>query len=202
MLREAFIPVFTPSLSSAPVPPKLAVSASGPAKGITQERLDTAAPELAVDLTAIKIEVADDPDEQLPEVVRQYGGMLALLDKEDQTVARYVLEPPSWELQEGFRDVSGGYCFDLIPPRRWAVLRKAAERHDVVLGRFKAYAVFDVSYGRCLKNAIRRQALLDAPGSAGRVSFARVAFAPGNPCGIKVLGTRMREVSLAHKAAR
>jgi hypothetical protein len=149
--------------------------------------------ELAVDLTSIRF--ADDVAGQLPEVVRRNGGALALLDKEDRTIARYILQPPSWEAQGVIRDVSRKLRLCMDPPQKWEVFRTVAERYGIDLDRYRACAMFDAAYGRCLQDAIRSRALSGASHSAGRVSSATLAFSIDRPCGIEVL-----EVSIATDA--
>ena len=116
---------------------------------------------------------------------------------DDPAIARYILQPPSWDAQEGFQDISRKFRLTMTPSSRWKVFREAAGRYGIDLNRYPACAVFDGAYRRCLMDAIRSRAWLDAPGSEGRVSFARLAFAAGSPCGVRVL-----EVKLAHHAAR
>jgi hypothetical protein len=194
-LPQTVIHVFAPP--SAPASSKLALAAAGLAGGTKRELPNIAIPALTVDLKVIKFEVADDVDEQLPEVVRQFGGTLALLDTEDLAIARYILEPPSWDAQEGIQDVSRRFRLTMTPASRWKVFRDAARRYGIDLNRYPGCAIFDDTYRRCLLAAIRMRALLDNPDSEGRVSSVRLAFAAGSPCGINVL-----EVKLAHNAAR
>jgi hypothetical protein len=190
------IRVFAPPPSAA-VPPKLATAAAGSASGIKPEPPNIAIPALTVDLHAIKFEFADDVEGQLPEVVRQDGGVLGLLDIEDPNIARYILQPPSWDAQESIQDVRRKFRFTMTPPSSWRVFRDSARRSGIDLNRYYGCAIFDDAYRRCLLSAIRRRALLDARSPEGHVSFVRLAFAAGSPCGVNVL-----EVKLAQNAAR
>ena len=161
---------------------------------VEHDLIGAAVQELAMDLTAMKLSFADDVGAQLPEVVRKNGGALALLDKNDPTIARYTLQPPFWEVQEGIRDVSRKFRLTMDPPQKWAVFRNVAERYGIDLDHYQACAMFDAAYSRCLQDAIRTRALSAAPHSAGRVSSALLAFARDRPCGIEVL-----EVTVATK---
>lgn len=149
-------------------------------------------PDLTVDLSAIQLSFADDVQNQLPTVVRAQHGQLMLLDKEDRSIARYIFQPPGWEVHEVITDISSQLRILMDPPEKWALLRRLAERYGIALENYQASAVFDVSYGRCLQAAIRRHAQLASTASGARVSAARLAFANDMPCGVEVL-----EVSLA-----
>jgi hypothetical protein len=192
------VPLFEPPRSSAVSPLPLAPVPSIVPRDISLEPPVPAVSELTVDLASIILSFADDMTGQLPEVVRRNGGALALLDKEDQedrTIARYILEPPSWEAHEVIRDVSWKFLLGMDPPQKWEVFRTVAERYGIDLDRYRACAMFDAAYGRCLQDAIRSRALSGASHSAGRVSSATLAFSIDRPCGIEVL-----EVSIATDA--
>ncbi len=195
-LKRTAVTVFAPPMSSAHLPPSMSLAAAGFSKGIQREPPAATAPVLDVDLNTTQLEFADDVGEQLPEVVRQNRGMLALLEKQDLTFARYILQPPSWEAQEGIWNVSGKFHLIMTPPQRWAVFRRASELYGVDLNRYYACAIFDDVYRHCLKETIRSWVSSRAPGLMGRVFFARLAFAGDQPCGLKVL-----EVSRAPTAA-
>jgi hypothetical protein len=189
--HDAAVPIFAPP-APASIPPQLTLAPLSLPIPVKHELPSAPVPELAVDLTAMKLSFADDVGDQLPAVVRKNGGELALLDKEDRTIARYILQPPLWEVQEVIRDVSRKLRLAMDPPQRWAVFRNAATRYGVDLNRYRACAMFDAPYRRCLQDAIRAWALSGAPHTEGRVSSASLAFAADRPCGIEVL-----EVTLA-----
>lgn len=148
-------------------------------------------PNTVPDLSAIELRFADDVGGKLPDVVQRQNGMLALLDKDDPTIARYLFRPPDWEARKDVVDVSSMLCLWMDPPERWAVFRGLASRYGISLGGYRAGALFDISYRRCLQEAIAREAEIERPGSPARVVTARLAFAADQPCGIRVL-----EVSL------
>jgi hypothetical protein len=79
------------------------------------------------------------------------------------------------------------------PPEGWAVFRALARRDGIALDRYRAGALFDIGYRRCLQDAIGRAAEIERQGTPGRVLAARLAFAADQPCGIEVL-----EVSLGN----
>ena len=190
--RHVAIPIFT-------APPRVAASPANPSPFPAVGPLSVA-PEpalvanVSVDLTTVQLVLSDDVTGQLPEVVRMHAGELALLDKDDQQIARYTLSPPDWELREGIRDVSRKLRFVMYPPSNWPVFREAAGRVD--LSRYHAAALFDRAFGRCLQEEIRKHAISKASDSGGRVRTARLAFAAHRPCGIEIL-----EVSLAGNAS-
>jgi hypothetical protein len=126
------------------------------------------------------LSIADDVRGRLPDVVQAQGGMLALLDKEDLTVASYLFQAPEWEPLETARDVSRMLRIEMYPPRMWAVFRNAAERHGIALDRYRAFALFGIGYRSCLQNAIRRRA------KGSQVSAAVLEVAPDSPCGFDV----------------
>ena len=193
---DTAVPIFAPP-ASALIPRTLTLAPPGLPMRVEHDLIGAAVQELTMDLTAMKLSFADDVGAQLPEVVRKNGGALALLDKNDPTIARYTLQPPFWEVQEGIRDVSRKLRLAMDPPQKWAVFRNAAERYGLDLDRYQACAMFDAAYSRCLQDAIRTRALSGAPHSAGRISSARLAFVADRACGIEVL-----EVTLATNAAR
>jgi hypothetical protein len=77
------------------------------------------------------------------------------------------------------------------PPEAWAVFREIASRYGIDLKHYRAGALFDIGYRRCLQDAIGRAAALQQTGTPSRVLATKLAFATGQPCGIDVL-----EVSL------
>jgi hypothetical protein len=190
-LVKAATTIFTPSLPSEPPeqPPEPRVT-SNEAR-LEQPRIklpETAFPDPPVtyNLSAMGLSFADDVHGQLPEVIRAQRGMLALLDKEDPTIAVYLFEAPAWEPRKTIRDVSRMLRIEMYPPRVWPVFRDAADQHGIVLDSYRAAALFDIGYGGCLKEAIRRYA------KGAPVSAAVLEVAPGSPCGFEV-----QEVTLA-----
>jgi hypothetical protein len=146
-------------------------------------------PAAPVNLSSIQLSIADDVHGQLPNVVQAQGGYLALLDKDDPSIASYVFEGPAWEPLQTTRDVSRMLRIEMYPPRMWAVFRDAAGR-GIALDNYRAFALFGIGYRSCLQNAIRRS----AKGAA--VSAVVLAVAPDSPCGFQV-----QEVTLAASPA-
>jgi len=155
-----------------------------------------ATPDVAVDLSTIQLSFADDVPNQLPDVVQAQHGRLALLDKEDQNIARYIFQPPDWQVREAITDVSGQLRLLMDPPQKWSIFRTLAERYGIALDRYQASAIFDVRYRECIQAAIRRRALAGSAPLHARVSAARLAFAARSACGVEVL-----EVSVAANPA-
>jgi len=151
------------------------------------------ADQVHVDLATIRLSFADDTRGEFPEVVQAQHGVLALLDNEDQSLARYVLEPPGWRARESVRDVSGYFGILMSPPEKWRVFREAAERDGIDLGHYQACALFEASFQICLKKAILARAAAD-PKASGHVTSARLGVSAGRPCGVEVL-----EVSFANR---
>jgi hypothetical protein len=181
---ERFVQVFMPRPSSVPPAPQ---QVHMPTLGLREppqlELPGPDAPKVAVNFNSINLSFALDVGNQLPAVVEQQHGMLALLDKEDHGLARYLMRPPGWEPRATITDVSRDLRFMMTPPRKWPVFREAEDRYGIDLDRYVAAAVFDSSYRRCLDLAIRRHL---SPGTSGRVSAARLAFAMSGDCGIIV----------------
>ena len=149
-------------------------------------------PKSAPSLSAIQLDFDDDVGGRLPEVVRQEHGTLALLDKENPDIAHYLFQPPAWEPRNAVVDVSARLRLWMDPPEKWALFRSLAHSYGIALDQFRAGALFDVSYGRCLQDAIGRAAEIRHPGVRARVLEARLRFAVDRPCGIEVV-----EVTLA-----
>jgi len=189
------VAVFAPAPSSAsPDSTPLPSPAPAPPESPPEAARDTL-PEPEVDLGAIKVSFANDVAGQLPAVLRDQHGMLALLDRDDLTVTQYVFRPPAWEMQDAAMDVSSNFRILMDPPEKWVLWREIAARYGITLERYRAYAVFNILYRHCVINAIREQARARGPRSGGRVSAVRLAFMADRPCGIKVL-----EVSLANQS--
>jgi DNA-directed RNA polymerase subunit L len=154
-------------------------------------RLKLPQPEVAVDLSWIRIEFAPDLDQALPEIIRREHASLALLDKElldndHIAFALFQFQPPSWEERITRVDVTDDLKIKMEPSREWVIFRDLGERYGIDLSRYRACAIFDISYRHCLLESIRLAAKT-APSSASRVSAARLAFSLDSPCGIKVL---------------
>jgi len=151
--------------------------------------LPTPLPDVAdvnVDLNSIRLSFAPDLRNELPQVVQDQHGMLALLDKEDRTVAHYLVRPPGWEMEERIQDVSRTLRILMDPPEKWAVFRNVARHYGIDLSRYQACALFDLGFRHCLKNAILAKASA-ASAHSGRVRSARLAIVADRPCGIAVL---------------
>jgi hypothetical protein len=150
---------------------------------------------LQVDLSALKVHLADDVTGQLPDVLILHHGMIALVDREDLTIARYRFQSPEWDIQDGATDISSGLRISMDPPQKWAVLREIASRYDIPMERYRVCAVFDIEFRHCLLAAIRSEAL--ARKLSGRIAEVSLAFSMSQPCGIEV-----QEVLLAASPAR
>jgi hypothetical protein len=188
---QSFVPLAFPT---PPPPERALLQTAGRLDPPPAELPDAASSSnVTVNLNAIQLSIAPDVRNQLPGVVEAQHGMLALLDKDDLGVARYLMQPPGWRPRAGMTDISRRLRFKMDPPRKWPVFREVAERYGIDVDRFVGCAVFDAAFGRCLKAAIRNRL---SPGAAGPVSSVRLAFAADHACGIEVL-----EVSLAGKPA-
>ena len=186
---QSFVPLVFPA---PPVISKVVLGAAGRFDSPPIEVPDITESKVTVDLNSIKLYFAPDLGNQLPGIVEAHHGMLALLDKEDLGMARYLIEPPEWKAHPVLEDISRRLRFRMDPPGKWPVFREAAARSGIDLHQYIGCAVFDVAFGRCLKAAIQDF----RPDATGSVESARLAFAADQPCGIKVL-----EVRLATKSA-
>jgi hypothetical protein len=185
-------------------PPEVAVRSAPRAASLAPSPIHAPPPESraefpksTINLSAIQLRFANDVGGRLPDVLRQQHGMLALLDKEDPTIARYLFQPPAWERGDDVVDVSSMLCLWMDPPEGWAVFRSLSRRYGIALNRYRAGALFDIGYRRCLQDAIGRASEIKRPGTPARVLAARLAFAADRPCGIEVL-----EVSLGNQVVR
>jgi hypothetical protein len=147
-----------------------------------------------VDMSSIELSFATDTSNQLPEVIRQQRGVLALVDKSDPTIARYVFEPPQWAFHSGIVDISDKVRFAMYAPERWAAVNELAAEHGLHLDQFEVCALFETNYTSCLRDAISVRATSDRHGAGARVTAARLAFSAVSPCGVDVL-----EVSFANR---
>jgi len=187
---EAVVQRFIPLVLPTPTPPKPAPVQSPEGRNTAPvDSAGSAASNVKVNLSSIQLSFALDVRNQLPAVVESQHGMLALLDKEDLGVARYLMQPPGWKPRPTITDVSRRLRFRMEPARKWPVFRDAAERYGVDIDRFVGCAVFDAAFARCLKAAISRHL---GPEAMGQVASVQLAFAADHPCGIEVL-----DVSLA-----
>lgn len=194
-VKSAVVAVFTPAPSRAVrTSTPLLFPVTGPAAPPPQP--GHTFPPAAVDLSAIKVSFADDVSSQLPAVLRDQHGMLALLDPDDSSVTQYLFTPPAWEMREVITDISSKLCIRMDPPGKWGLWRAIAARHGIALERYRAYAVFDMAYRHCLLDAIRDRAVAGGLPPEGRVVAVRLAFTAARRCGIEVL-----EVSLANQSA-
>jgi hypothetical protein len=153
------------------------------------EEAPAAASLVSVDLSEIGLSFSPDVRSQLPAVVEMHGGALALLDKENPSVARYILRPPLWRAEPVTADVTGKLRLLMDPPEDWPVLRQIAQREGIDLSEYLASALFDISYRKCLQEAIRDRIPARA---SGRVSSASLRFNSDRACGVEAL-----QVSLA-----
>jgi hypothetical protein len=161
-------------------------------KKIEEAAIESPSPDIsnvAVDLSAIRLSFPPDVGNQLPAVVQAQGGVLALMDKENPAIARYIFRPPEWRAEEAYIDVTGKLKILMDPAKEWPVFRQVATGNSLDLDSFRACAIFDISYRRCLQTAIRG---LIQPGSSGSIASARLMFRADRPCGVEVL-----EVSLS-----
>jgi hypothetical protein len=180
-----YIPRVKPPASQAratPPPPKNALAT----RHIPQV-LDPQYPpvKVKIDLSAIEISVADDVDNQLPAVVRQQNGMLALLEVDDPKFARYTFTPPDWRMEEGVQDVSRKIRFSMTPLSRWPMVESLIAGGGISLQRYRVDALFDSDFSRCLEQEIRNHA--NAATGSGRVHTVQLAFNSSRSCGIDVL---------------
>jgi hypothetical protein len=159
--------------------------APGAARPKREDPSDPPPVEDRVDMNSIEISIADDNTNQLPEVVRQQQGILALVDREDQSIAHYTFEPPDWRMRDRMVDVSGRIRFSMTPPTRWALLQTLADRHSIAIEKYQVDALFDIAYTSCLEREIRKQA--DASPQRGRVRAAVLVFTSSRSCGIDVV---------------
>jgi hypothetical protein len=163
-------------------PPVLKTQAKAP--GPIQDPVDLPLARGRVDMNSIEISVRDDTNE-LPEVVRQQGGVLALVERGDQSIAHYIFEPPDWTMRDQIVDVSGRIRFAMIPPSRWELLRSLAGSHSIEMEKYQVDALFDSGYARCLEREIRKRA--DLSPNPGRVRAAVLVFTSSRSCGIDVV---------------
>ena len=111
--------------------PPPAVAASAPrisAPGLFDTLTEPARSEwasLQVDLSALKVRLADDITGQLPEVLIEHHGTIALVDREDVTIARYLFQSPEWDMQDGATDISSGLRISMDPPQKWLFCAKS-----------------------------------------------------------------------------
>jgi hypothetical protein len=186
VLAQIFVPPSSDSPSDRSVP-----SLPGKLDSVALEVPAIVSP-VAVDLSAIRWSFPADVGNHLPAVVAAQGGVLALLDKDNRDIARYIFRPPDWPAEETTIDVTGRLRILMDPPQKWPVFREIAARYGLDLDAFRACAIFDMSYRRCLQTGIRGR----VPATfSGHVSAARLAFRADRPCGVEVL-----DVSLAADA--
>ena len=152
-----------------------------------QPELDPVTPPLKgrVDMNSIEISVLDDSGDELPEVVLQQGGVLALVERDDQSMARYTFKPPDWRMSDQIEDVSGRIRFSMPPASRWSLLRSLADSHSIAIENYQVDALFDSRYALCLEQEIRKRA--DLSPNPGRVKAAVLVFTSSRSCGIDVV---------------
>jgi hypothetical protein len=151
-------------------------------------------PTVSLDMNAIQISFAEDVTNQLPEVVIQHRGMLALVDKKDPAIAHYLFEPPDWVLHDQIVDISGKVRFAMFPPAKWTLLNSLAARDGLSLDEYQVCALFENTYSRCLRDTIGARAAAQATSPGARVTAARLAFSASQPCGVEVLEVSFAQV--------
>lgn len=186
---EIVTQLFAPALSRPASPVRSPNPQPEESPQIVPETPESAASDVAVDLSAIQLSFPPDIRNQLPAVVAAQGGVLALLDKGNPAIARYIFRPPAWRAEEANMDVSGKLKLLMDPPREWPVFREVAATNGLNLDSYQACAMFDMSYRRCLQSAIRGRIPATFSGS---ISAARLIFNADRSCGVEVL-----DVSLA-----
>ena len=149
------------------------------------------AAKVKLDMRAIEISVEDDTSE-LPAVVRQQNGMLALLEVDDPRFARYTFAPPDWHMQEGVVDVSRKIRFSMSPVSQWPLVESLVVGSGIKMERYQMNALFDSDFARCLEQEIRNHAGIST--GSGRVHVVRLAFNSSRSCGIDVLNVEFYPV--------
>jgi hypothetical protein len=177
------VPPFVPLTCPPRARHQVTLGAAGRLDPPTVEMPDITESIATVNLNSIKLSFALDLTNQLPSVVGAQHGMLALVDKEDLGIARYLMQPPDWQPRPVTIDISRRLRFRMDPPGKWTVFRDLARRYGIDLDQYIGCAVFNAAFGRCLKTAIQGY-----PGAAGSVSSASLAFAANQACGVEVLG--------------
>jgi hypothetical protein len=152
-------------------------------------------PSVRVDMNSIQLSFADDVTNQLPGVVTEWGGALALMDKDDPSFARYLILPPDWSVRRTLLDASGKFRLAMDPPRKWNLLRIVAEQNSIDLDRYQVCALFEGEYSKCLRSVILLRANQLSDGKSVRVRSARLVFEVGRPCGVNVLEVTFVPVS-------
>jgi hypothetical protein len=150
------------------------------------------ATKVKIDMSAIEISVVDDAANEIPAVVRQQNGRLALLDADDPSYARYTFKPPDWQMSEQMEDVSRRIRFTMTPPSKWPLLQTLAASNGIKMERYQVNALFDGAFSDCLEQEIRNHTIA-SPG-AGRVSAVVLAFNSSRSCGIDVLNVAFAPV--------
>jgi hypothetical protein len=158
---------------------------------------DSNSVEFSIDMNIIQLDFTEDVANELPEVVRMNGGMFALASKADAGSVRYLIEPPDWKVRENVADISGKVRFEMYPAQRWNLLRSVAQIHALDLEVYQASALFNGAYIRCLGDAIRIRVKEMVRSGSAHVVAARLSFAAGSACGVKVL-----EVSFAPETGK
>jgi len=178
--------------SPTPPPPAPLASRRAPSAPLYPSLPPAPPVKVKIDMSAIAISIVDDTANQLPAVVRQQNGTLALLDLDDPSYARYVFEPPDWRLREGIVDVRRRIRFTMTPPSRWPLLQSIAASNGIQMERYQVNALFDGAFSECLEREIRNHAIASA--GSGRVSAVVLAFNSSRSCGIDVLNVEFAPV--------
>jgi hypothetical protein len=138
-------------------------------------------------MNAIQISIAADSSNQLPEVLRQQGGMLAFLEAKDPSIAFYTFRPPEWHMQDGMVDISGKMRFSMKPASKWPLLQSLASSNGIAMDRFEVDALFDGKFAGCLQQEIQKSA---AGAGKGRVRAVTLVFSSERRCGVDVLNVQ------------
>lgn len=184
-----YIPRTRPRTSNPPPP------AAPVASRRVSRPLEDPAPQpmkVKIDMSSIEISVADDVANEIPAVVRQQNGRLALLEPDDPMYARYTFEPPDWRMQEGIVDVSRKIRFTMTPSSRWPLLQSLATTNGIKMERYQVNALFDGAFSACLQREIGNHTISSS--GAGRVRAVLLAFNSSRSCGIDVLNVEFAPV--------
>src|SRR5581483_2664328 len=105
-VAHSFLPLTFPSTAAPPPLRQATLQIPGRLDLPLIETPETAPSSVTVNLNSIQLSFALDLRNQLPEVVASQHGMLALLDKQDLSVAYYLMQPPGWKPRPTITDVS------------------------------------------------------------------------------------------------
>jgi hypothetical protein len=178
-----YIPPVAPPASQAPPPPPPNAAAVRTLPAVPVDP-GLASAKVKVEMSAIVISVEDDVGNQLPAVLKQQNGTLALLEAKDPTFAHYTFTPPDWRMEERVVDVSRKVRFTMLQPSRWPMVQSLIAGSGITMERYQLCALFDRGFYRCIEQEIRNHAGASAE---GRVHTVKLAFNSSRSCGIDVL---------------